>query len=92
MRRVAALLIISIALAASSGCAGKPSVITVHQAYTRCPRPTAPELPTLDPEQHVCSPANLERLMERVDRQCWLIEQQDAALDCYEAQAKPGGQ
>lgn len=91
MRRVAALLIILTALA-GSGCTPAPAAITVHQTYTRCPRPTAPELPALDLEQHVCSPANLERLMERADRQCWLIEQQDAALDCYEGQAKPGGQ
>ena len=91
MRRVAALLIILTVLA-GSGCTPAPAAITVQQAYTRCPRPPALELPALDPEQHVCSPVNLERLMERVDRQCWLIEQQDAALDCYEAQAKPGGQ
>ncbi len=46
-----------------------------------------PELPAIDPERHVCSPDNLDRLLTLVDRQCWMIEQQAAALDCYEAQA-----
>ncbi|MGD9643910.1 MAG: hypothetical protein AB7V08_14375 [Elusimicrobiales bacterium] len=40
----------------------------------------------------MCSPANLERLLLRSDRQCWLIEQQDAALDCYERQTAGGKQ
>jgi len=87
MRRVVKLLCILTVLAAISGCAGKSATVTVQHAFTRCPRPKAPELPRLDPEQHVCSPENLDRLMLLVDRQCWLIEQQAATLDCYERQA-----
>ena len=94
MRRVARLLIISIVVAAISGCAAASAPIVVQHGFSRCPRPALPELPELDPEQHVCSPENLDRLMIRVDRQCWMIEQQDAALDCYERQiaapAEPG--
>lgn len=86
MRQAVVLLIISMAV--GSGCAPTPAPVTVHQAYTRCPRPQRPELPALDPAQHLCAPANFERLLERVDRQCAYSEQQDAALDCYEAQAK----
>ena len=92
MRRVARLLCILTVLAAISGCAGKPATVTVQHALTRCPRPTMPELPRLDPGQHVCSPENLDRLMLLVDRQCWLIDQQGAALDCYERQASGGEQ
>lgn len=92
MRHLAALLCISMLLAAISACATRPEVVTVQQAFTLCPRPAAPELPALDPEQHVCSPENLERLLLRSDRQCWFIEQQDAALDCYERQAGAGAQ
>ncbi len=92
MRHLAALLCISMLLAAISACAPRPEVVTVQQAFTRCPRPAAPELPALDPGEHVCSPANLERLLLRSDRQCWLIEQQDAALDCYERQTAGGKQ
>ena len=66
MRRAALLLIISMA-AVSSACAPTPAPVTVHQAYTRCPRPAAPELPAIDPGQHLCAPANLERLLERAD-------------------------
>ena len=88
MKRVVALLLISMAV--GSGCAARPGTITVQQTYTRCPRPAAPVLPSLDPEQHLCSPDNLGRLMEIVDQQCWMIGQQGAALDCYEAQAKGG--
>ncbi|WP_254845169.1 hypothetical protein [Desulfovibrio sp. DV] len=79
-------------MAVGSGCAPTPAAITVHQAYTRCPRPTAPELPPLDPEQRLETPANINLLLERDDRRCAYAEQQDAALDCYEGQAKPGGQ
>jgi len=89
MRHRAVLLCILMALA-GSGCAATSAPVTVQRAFTRCPRPAMPDLSTLDPEQHVCSPANLERLMEIVDRQCWMIGQQAAALDCYEAQAAGG--
>lgn len=89
MRHLAVLLCISTLLAISA-CASRPGTVTVQHAFTRCPRPAAPELPVLDPEQHVCSPENLERLLLRSDRQCWLIEQQDAALDCYERQIGTG--
>lgn len=92
MRRAAKLLCISMLLAAISACATRPEGVTVQHVFTRCPRPAAPELPALDPEEHVCSPANLERLLLRSDRQCWFIEQQDAALDCYERQAGAGKQ
>jgi len=67
-----------------SGCAGR--TVTVQHSYTRCPRPSRPALPALDPADHVCSPANLDRLLTIVDRQCGYIEQQDAVLDCYERQ------
>ena len=92
MRRAAKLLCISMLLAAISACATRPEGVTVQHAFTRCPRPATPELPALDPEEHVCSPANLERLLLRSDRQCWFIEQQDAALDCYERQTGAGAQ
>lgn len=85
MRRAAMLLCTLTALAVISGCAGKP--VTVQHGVSRCPRPIRPELPGLDPAEHVCSPANLDRLLTIVDRQCGYIEQQDAALDCYERQA-----
>ena len=89
MRRAAKLLCISM-LALISGCAAAPTTVTVQHQFTRCPRPVAPELPALDPAQHVCSPENLDRLLTRIDRQCWLIEQQDAAFDCYERQIEGG--
>ena len=91
MRRAALPLIISMA-AAGSACAPTPAPVTVHQAYTRCPRPAAPELPAIDPGQHLCAPANLERLLERADLQCAHVDQLDATIDCYEAQAAPAGQ
>lgn len=87
MRHLAVLLSILTVLAAISGCAVKPAGITVQHAVTRCPRPARPELPTVDPSEHLCSPANLDKLLTIVDRQCGYIEQQDAALDCYERQA-----
>ncbi len=90
MPRAAALLCISMLLVAISGCAATPAPVVVRHGYTRCPRPALPELPALDPERHVCSPENLDRLLTRSDRQCWLIEQQAAALDCYERQARDG--
>jgi len=84
MRRAVALLIISTLLA--SGCAASKAV-TVRGEYSRCPRPEAPELPAIDTGEHVCSPANLARVLELVDALRWYASQQDAALDCYEAQA-----
>ena len=48
MRHLAALLCISMLLAAISACATRPEVVTVQQAFTRCPRPAAPELPALE--------------------------------------------
>lgn len=90
MRRAAALLIISMAVV-GSGCAPTSAPVTVHQAYTRCPRPAAPELPAIDPGQHLCAPANLERLLERADLQCAHIDQLGATIDCYEGQAVPAG-
>lgn len=92
MRRAAKLLCILIAVLLNSGCAARPAPVVVQHQFTRCPRPAMPELPELDPGQHVCSPENLERLLTRSDRLCWMIEQQDAALDCYERQAAGGKQ
>uniref|UniRef100_I2Q2N9 Lipoprotein n=1 Tax=Desulfovibrio sp. U5L TaxID=596152 RepID=I2Q2N9_9BACT len=89
MPRAVALLCISMTLAVSA-CAPTPAPVVVQQAVSRCPRPDMPELPAVDPEEHVCSPANLDRLLSRADLQCWMISQQAAALDCYEAQAKGG--
>jgi len=91
MRRTLALLVISIALLAGSGCARGRSVVSVHHEFTLCPRPQAPDLPEVDPGESLCSPKNLEALLELFDSQRWLIEQQSAALDCYEAQASKGG-
>ncbi|UJX40381.1 hypothetical protein K9F62_17010 [Desulfovibrio sp. JY] len=93
MRLLAVPLCISIAALLSSGCAVTPvTPVVVQHQFTRCPRPAMHELPELDPGQHVCSPENLERLLTRSDRLCWMIEQQDAALDCYERQVAGGKQ
>lgn len=89
MRRIALLLCISTALAAS-GCTGSRAPLTVRQEYSPCPRPAMPDPARLDPEESLCSPANMERLLELYDQQRWMIDQQAAALDCYEAQARTG--
>lgn len=85
MKQAALLLIISTVLAAS-GCAGR-APLTVRHEFSRCPRPQLPELPEVSAQEHICSPDNLERIMEIIFAQRWMIEQQDGALDCYEAQA-----
>ena len=87
MQRMLALLLISTALLAVNGCAGRGAPLTVRHEYSRCPRPQAPTLPEVDPAASLCSPGNLEALLELFDAQRWMIDQQSAALDCYEAQS-----
>lgn len=88
MRRILALLAISTMLLVASGCAGRSAPVTVRQEFSPCPRPAAPSLPELDPAASLCAPGNLEALLEIFDQLRWMIDQQAAVLDCYEAQAK----
>lgn len=91
MKRVLALLAISTVLAVASGCAGNSGPLTVHREYSRCPRPQMPDLPELNPNEHLCSVANLDALLELVSAHRWMIDQQAATIDCYEAQAAGAG-
>jgi len=87
MRRIALLLLISIALAASA-CVSRTATLAVHRETTRCPRPERPDLPTLDPDRSLCAPDNLDALLELFDRQRAYADQLAACVDCYEAQGK----
>ena len=63
--------------------------ITVHSAPAVCPRPAPPALALLDEGRRLTHPANLAALTRNVDLLAGHIRDQDAALDCYEAQARP---
>ena len=93
MKRAAKLLtcltLFSLFAFAGAGCAAKPEVVTVRQVYTPCPRP-APltGLPLVDGNLPLDSLANVDALTARHLIVFAHIDTLNAALDCYEAQAK----
>ncbi len=90
MRRVVVPLV---CLILGSGCAARPAPIeyTLHRAAVDCPRPaplTATDLPLIDGEVPLDSPRNVDALLARHIRIKAHVRELDAALNCYETQAK----
>jgi hypothetical protein len=65
----------------------RPEIVTVRVPPAACPRP-APlaDLPALDPDLPLDSPANVAVLLQRHSLTKAAMRERDRALDCYEAQ------
>lgn len=86
MRRVPLLPMISLCLLTS--CAAKLPCPPLLVKAMRCPAPSAPALPVLDPDKPLDDPANLAALSERdrlIRRHVFGLR---AAVNCYEAQTR----
>lgn len=88
------LMLGSLALAAA-GCGGKAQVQVRRYRPEECPRPAplcAEDLPAIDGGLPFDAPENVNALMQRHTVLRAHVKEQEAALDCYEAQVGPKGE
>lgn len=85
MRRAMLLLIALTGLCSCNARPALPPVMVVHVSAI-CPAPVRPDLPVIDPDAALDSPANVERLMERDDLLRQYIKGLESTVECYKAQ------
>lgn len=72
----------------SSGCKKHLETdITVHQLYTKCPRPEAPAYESFL-DEYITSPTNYEILMRNIVNMKNYNVDLERTVECYELQAK----
>lgn len=86
MRRAMLLLIALTGLCSCNARPALPPPVMVVHASAICPAPARPDLPVIDPDAALDSPANVERLMGRDDLLRQYIKGLESTVECYKAQ------